>query len=336
MKKLNKHTYEAWLLDYHEGNLSAGEKQELIAFMTANPHLQWGEHELSETTLKPETEVFQLKNKLHKNEFGLEANKSELEYKMIELVEGLLTKTEAENFENKLSAKQTKTLKHYKASKLTASDESYLHKKTLYKQGKNSWFLDTKSLFIRKEYFSYAASLLAVILAVVWLQKPNPNASYEKRIAFMQVDDFKLDLNETLIKSTPEKKLYSAVENTFEEKQNSPTLKKETSLALHLQPKEKTSIALFTHQNNQLDIVNRINSSDFFVEENSSESETILSPEITFKTKARIKNVFAALTKPVKTKIDEQIRFEELQNEKGHIVAWELALGPVQIKRNLK
>jgi hypothetical protein len=55
-----------------------------------------------------------------------------------------------------------------------------------------------------------------------------------------------------------------------------------------------------------------------------------------FKTKTRIINALLAIAKPVKTKIDEQIRFEELQNENGHIVAWELALGPVQIKRNLK
>lgn len=335
MKMLNIHTYEAWLLDYHEGNLNAAEKQALIAFMAANPHLQWGEHEYLETTLKPENEVFQLKNKLHKNEFGLEAKESKLEYKMIALVEGLLTKTEAENFENKLSIEETKTLKRYKATKLKVSEVFYPHKKALYKRGKSVWFFNS-AYTINKEIFGYAASLLAVMLAAAWLLNPQPNARYDERIAFMQVGDFTLDLIDTLTIVIPEKKTIPIDNIIFEEKQNSPTLKKESDLALHLQAKENANLALHSTHNPQLDIVNRTNTSDFFVEENSSESETMDSPEESFKTKTRIKNALAAITKPVKTKIDEQIRFEELQNEKGHVVAWELALGPVQIKRNLK
>lgn len=336
MKELNIHTYEAWLLDYYEGNLTAVEKQALIAFMAANPHLQWGEHELSETTLKPETEVFQLKHKLHKNEFGLEANESELEYKMIALVEDLLTKTEAENFENKLNKEETKTLKHYKATKLKASEVYYPNKKALYKQRKRVWIFSSGYNSINKELFGYAASLLAVLMAAAWLLNPQPNTRYDERVAFMQVSDFTMDLNDTLTKAIPEKRIIPIDNIAYEEKQNSSILKKGSDLALYLQAKENTNLALPTQHNTQLDIVTRTNSRDFFVEENSSESRTLDAPEVSFKTKTRIKNALASITKPVKTKIDEQIRFEELQNEKGHIVAWELALGPVQIKRNLK
>jgi hypothetical protein len=37
---INRHNYEAWLLDYIEGNLSAEQVDELLVFLDANPDLK--------------------------------------------------------------------------------------------------------------------------------------------------------------------------------------------------------------------------------------------------------------------------------------------------------
>lgn len=62
MEKINKHNYEAYFLDYLEGNLSAEEKADLFAFLEKNPALkQELDLELNEVTLSPATELFDAK-----------------------------------------------------------------------------------------------------------------------------------------------------------------------------------------------------------------------------------------------------------------------------------
>jgi hypothetical protein len=56
MNRINFSNYEAWLLDYAEGNLSAEDTAELLLFMEQHPELQTDVDNLMEFTL-PSDEI---------------------------------------------------------------------------------------------------------------------------------------------------------------------------------------------------------------------------------------------------------------------------------------
>jgi len=69
MNRINFSNYEAWLLDYAEGNLSAEDTAELLLFMEQYPELQTDVDNLMEFTL-PSDEIISVdfKHRLHKDE----------------------------------------------------------------------------------------------------------------------------------------------------------------------------------------------------------------------------------------------------------------------------
>lgn len=69
MNRINFNNYEAWLLDYAEGNLSAEDTAELLLFMEQHPELQVEMDDLLEFSL-PSEEIIpaDFKHQLHKDE----------------------------------------------------------------------------------------------------------------------------------------------------------------------------------------------------------------------------------------------------------------------------
>jgi anti-sigma factor RsiW len=72
MNRINLGNYEAWLLDYAEGNLSAEDTAELLLFMEQHPELQTDVDNLMDFTL-PSDEIISadFKNQLHKDDAAL-------------------------------------------------------------------------------------------------------------------------------------------------------------------------------------------------------------------------------------------------------------------------
>ena len=72
MNRINFNNYEAWLLDYAEGNLSAEDTAELLLFMEQHPELQTDVDNLMDFTL-PSDEIISadFKQQLHKDEAAL-------------------------------------------------------------------------------------------------------------------------------------------------------------------------------------------------------------------------------------------------------------------------
>ena len=59
MEKINRHNYEAYFLDYLEGNLSAEEKHDLLVFLDQNPDLKKElDLDLAQVSLDPSATVF--------------------------------------------------------------------------------------------------------------------------------------------------------------------------------------------------------------------------------------------------------------------------------------
>ena len=69
MYRINFSNYEAWLLDYAEGNLSAEDTAELLLFMEQHPELQTDVDNLMDFTLTSDEIISaDFKHQLHKDE----------------------------------------------------------------------------------------------------------------------------------------------------------------------------------------------------------------------------------------------------------------------------
>lgn len=91
MEKINLNNYEAWFLDYMEGNLSLEQQEDLFAFLDANPELKSElDDDLGEFTLSPEFEGFSAKDSLKVEEGSNLIAMSNVEELMIASVEGQL------------------------------------------------------------------------------------------------------------------------------------------------------------------------------------------------------------------------------------------------------
>jgi len=91
--KINRDNYEAYFLDYHEGQLSLGMAEEVLLFVENNPDLQSIFHEFESISLDAETDiVFENKSSLKKTQVFASQKINELNYEdiMICEVEGLL------------------------------------------------------------------------------------------------------------------------------------------------------------------------------------------------------------------------------------------------------
>lgn len=132
--KINRNNYEAYFLDYVEGNLDAALINDFIDFLQQNPDLK-KELELFETiSLSPKDVSFNKKEKLYKEKYDAEKvfNRA-----AVANLENYISDNEKTDFENYILAhpEKKKDLALFEHTKLQA-DESIIYrgKKKLYKQ----------------------------------------------------------------------------------------------------------------------------------------------------------------------------------------------------------
>lgn len=134
MKEINRTNYEAYFIDYLEGNLDEEMIDSFIAFLKENPDLKQ-ELELYEPiSLEPEKVAFSKKTELYKSNFD---NVETFDNATIALLENDLTEEEKQEFEIYLAnhPQKEKQATAFQNTILTA-DESIVfeHKKKLYKK----------------------------------------------------------------------------------------------------------------------------------------------------------------------------------------------------------
>ncbi len=110
MESININNYEAFLLDYYEGNLSAENIIELKRFAELHPDLGIELDAMELPKLEPLKSDFDLKTNLKKESQDIENEK------VISFLEGLLTEIEVRDFENDLKSNHElqELLKKYK------------------------------------------------------------------------------------------------------------------------------------------------------------------------------------------------------------------------------
>lgn len=172
MKEINRTNYEAYFIDYLEGNLAEGMIDSFIAFLKANPDLKQ-ELELYEPiSLEPEKVSFNKKSELYKSKFD---NNEAFDNAAIALLEGDLNEPEKQEFETYLAShpEKEKEATAFQNTKLKA-DESivFADKKKLYKKAPG------KTILL---WTSRVAAVL--ILGLVIFNVVNRNSTVEENAA---------------------------------------------------------------------------------------------------------------------------------------------------------
>ncbi len=170
MNKINIHNYEAYLLDFSEGNLTDELQMELELFLIQHPELDINLSDLSLISLNEESISFSNKNSLKKTETDLVS-----EDQLVAYIEGELSvkeKTEVEKscFKNPLLAKE---LALFQKTILEAdSSVIYPNKNELKRKPKVIWFN-----FSSVKYSAAACVLFLIGLFVFWPKDQNNNNS---------------------------------------------------------------------------------------------------------------------------------------------------------------
>lgn len=132
--KIDLHNYEAFLLDYIEGNLNDSDRAELLLFLEANPQLQVDLEGVDEIIVTPD-EILPRKGQfdfLKKPETGSIERFDEL---AVRLIEGEATPAEASELHTMISADQSleKAWKAFQLTKLQAPAMGLENKADLYR-----------------------------------------------------------------------------------------------------------------------------------------------------------------------------------------------------------
>ena len=133
MEKINKHNYEAFFLDYIEGNLTADQQNDLFLFLAENPELKAEfEGDFGDVVLSPEKNTFDKKASLKVVDDSL-LTLNNVDAWMIESVEGNLISSKHNELQEFIKKhKLEKTFATYHATILQPDrEEIYANKKGL-------------------------------------------------------------------------------------------------------------------------------------------------------------------------------------------------------------
>ncbi len=185
--KIDLHNYEAFFLDYKEGNLSAAQEKELFVFLEIHPELKAELDSFEEFVLEPEM-LFENKSSLKKEDFSDEA--------LIAYTEGVADAKSKRQIEE-IASQNTdlkKELALYSNAVLVADAEIKFPNKSKLKRGGVIIYLQSNPV-----YFRMAAAILLLVGLFFLVAKVNQNADAEN-IKPVLADDSKKQI-ETPVKN---------------------------------------------------------------------------------------------------------------------------------------
>lgn len=170
MSKINIHNYEAYLLDFSEGNLTDELQMELELFLIQHPELDINLSDLALVVLNEESISFSNKNNLKKTETDLVS-----EDQFVAYIEGQLSAAEKIEIEKSCSKNPllSKELALFQKTILTAdSSIVYPNKNELKRKPKVIWFNSSTI-----QYAAAACVLFLIGLFVLWPKEQANNNS---------------------------------------------------------------------------------------------------------------------------------------------------------------
>jgi len=158
MERINKHNFEAYFLDYHEGRLSSEEEKLVMAFIQDNPECFDAFEDYDSVTLTPPNVHYPDKSELFRTEVSL-PDPDEWEYLCIAYMEGDLSGEEKSDFEHQVADPEKKRILDVFMATKSVPDESI--------QFENKAFLKKKAVLIPR--WIYGAVSAAAILILGWI-----------------------------------------------------------------------------------------------------------------------------------------------------------------------
>lgn len=167
MEKLSIHTVESWVLDYHEGQLSEKQANELRRFLKDHPDLGIDPDFNDFLFLSPSTHEYPHKGDLYKSEFCV-PDIPEDDYMCIAAMEGDLNDQEQSGFQASLSSDPDKAalFDHYLHTRLKpGAADVFAHKELLVK----------KTLTLPGYWFAAVSAAAALIISFfIFLPEHDP------------------------------------------------------------------------------------------------------------------------------------------------------------------
>lgn len=160
MKKINKHNYELFFLDFAEGNLSKSQIKDLNKFLSNNPDLRIQYKSFKNVTLKPKQIKYEKKEKLIKQTQSKLFDITHFEYLLIAELEKDNSVEEEKELEKLINKKteQALQLSLYKKTKLKANESIVYPLKNQLKR---------RVIPIYFKISSYAAALIIAMFLIV-------------------------------------------------------------------------------------------------------------------------------------------------------------------------
>ncbi|MBA3683430.1 MAG: hypothetical protein H0W73_20030 [Bacteroidetes bacterium] len=211
MGKINLHNYEAFLIDYLDGNLNETAVAELKAFLLTNPHLEIDLEDMELPSFANEELNIDFKNDLKKTEIFIE------DEEIINYLENNLSATERKAFEIKLLKDKELSLK------LQAYGKTILDPEALAFRDKSSLWKTEDQLILNNAALAYVEGQLLTTHILKFEEELKANVVLQKEVLSYQRT--KLAVDATII---------------FEDKQN---LKKETKVIVLFSFRTIVSIA---------------------------------------------------------------------------------------------
>ncbi len=171
MEKINTNNYEAYMMDYLEGQLPPEQVKELEHFLDSNPGLREEMKELEQMYLVPSEESYDDKDGLKKQLTLDEPGYSHFDELCISRVEGTLTRSQVEIFDRMLkgSAERQKIYRQYALTRLQPDlSARYPDKASLKKKR-------PKVLSMWGVYSAFSLAASVVLLVTLYVLLPSPH-----------------------------------------------------------------------------------------------------------------------------------------------------------------
>ena len=216
--KINRNNYEAFFVDYLEGNLDEKLVDDFIEFLQQNPDLK-EELSLFETVSNGQEEVvFNKKEILFKEKYDAE---NEFNQAAIACAEGEISASEKTEFENYLSAhpEKQKEAELFRLTKLQP-DQSIIF------NSKNKLYRRSAAKTLLMWTTRAAAVIIFVLTVYTFIDKYSNNVIPENQVAVIEKEPEK-KINPSEIKEIPAKNNKVEDQKTIKKEPEKPTIKSE-------------------------------------------------------------------------------------------------------------
>ena len=181
MEKITKYNYEAFFLDFYEGNLDAIQSEALLDFLEYHPELKVEFEEFEQIYLPNDDISFDAKEELYSSSLGFQSPISEDNFESFAIakVEGLLSENKLKEYDLFIAQhpKWKQIDKQYASTVLVAEQIDFSNKSDLMRRRK------PVTVFL----YTFSSAVAAALLVLFYLFSPDWSPNFKRKPPFMKL-----------------------------------------------------------------------------------------------------------------------------------------------------